>query len=557
MLKYTAPPGTPFPIGPGSCKIPDPGARSVDDLLRQSAARLPRKAALSAMGATVSYRDLVRYSDGFAAWLRLCDLQAGERVAVALPNVMAHPIACLGIIRAGLTAVCVNPLYTARELSTIFRDSAVKAVVLFEPMAQSLQQALRENGIGTVVVVSPGDHLGWRRPLVNRLARKKLQYARHTIPNAVSWKAAISTTPVRPGQAQDAPEDQPALMLYSGGTTGQAKGVPITHGALVFNVAQQFAALDQHLRPLGAGDYTLLLAIPLYHILGFGNLLFSLARGGTTALISNPRDTAALSKEWRRHRVTSFPAVNTLFNSLMACQAFAKLDFSSLMLSLGAGMPVSAATAMRWHELTRCHITEAYGLTETGLVACNPPGPSRTGSVGMPVPGIDISLRDDDGFEIASGPGEICVRSPAIMKGYWNNQAENASAFTTDGFFRTGDIGVFDSAGFLRLLDRKKEMIISSGFKVFPSEIEQVLDAHPGVLESAVVPARDAHAGEVPIAYVVRRDTSVDMQDLLAWCERQLASYKRPRKIIFRQDLPKSNVGKILRKALIDADANQ
>lgn len=538
-------------------EVPDLGARSIDGLLYQSAARFPNKVALSAMGATLSYAELVRYSEAFAVWLQTRGLRPGERVAVALPNVMAHPIACLGIVRAGLVAVCVNPLYTAGELSAIFHDSEVKAVVLFEPMAQSLRQALRENDIDIAVIVSPGDHLGWRRPLVNRLARKRLRYARQAMPNAVSWTAAVAATPARLDRARPAPEDQPALMLYSGGTTGRPKGVPMTHRALVFNVAQQLAALETHLGPRRDNDYTLLLAIPLYHILGFGNLLFSLARGGKTVLVMNPRETASLLKEWRRHRVTSFPAVNTLFNTLIAHGAFAKLDFSSLALAIGAGMPVSAATAKRWHELTGCHITEAYGLTETGLVACNPPGPSRVGAVGLPVLGVDISLRDEHGVETASGPGEICVRSAAIMQGYWNNQEENAVAFTADGFFCTGDIGAFDPDGFLRVVDRKKEMIISSGFKVFPSEIEGVLNAHPGVLESAVVPAGDAHAGEVPIAYVVRRDASVDVQDLADWCARQLASYKRPRKIVFKEALPKSNVGKILRKALLDAEADR
>lgn len=557
MSRPSAPPGTRSPAVSRPLAIPDLGAHSVDDLICQSAARHPRRVALSAMGATISYHELMRHSAAFAIFLQRRGLRLGERVAVALPNVMAHPIACLGIMRAGLTAVCVNPLYTDRELSAIFRDSAVKAVVLFEPMAPALRQALRENAIATVVLVSPGDHLGWRGPLVNRLARKRLRYARHTLPHAISWKAAIAATSACVERARGTANAQPALMLYSGGTTGRPKGVPITHRALVFNVAQQFAALEGHLRPPADRDYALLLAIPLYHILGFGNLLFSLARGGKSVLVMNPRETAALVKEWRRHRVTSFPAVNTLFNTLIAFEPFAKLDFSSLTLAIGAGMPVSAATAKRWHQITGSHIAEAYGLTETGLVACNPPGPSRSGSVGMPVPGVDISLRDDDGGETAHGPGEICVRGAAIMEGYWNNPDENALAFTADGYFRTGDIGAFDPDGFLRLVDRKKEMIISSGFKVFPSEIERVLNAHPGVVESAVVPARDAHAGEVPVAYVVRRDMSLEARELADLCAQQLASYKRPRKIIFRDDLPKSNVGKILRKELVDADASQ
>ncbi|WP_315263247.1 AMP-binding protein [Pseudomonas fragi] len=534
--------------------LPDLGAATVDELLHRSAAKTPQATALSALGQNISYAQLQDLSASVATWLINQGLQPGARVAVALPNMLAHPIACLGIMRAGLTAVCVNPLYTAQELAQVFMDSEVKAVFLFAPMSDSVQQAIGEAGVRLAVCVAPGDQLGWRRPLVNWLARRRLGAKPVRIEGAVAWRKVVDTPAASVSRRQTISAEHSALMIYSGGTTGQPKGVPISHKALLFNVAQQYAALRSHLAGTAEQDYALLLAVPLYHILGLGNLLFTLARGGKAILVMNPRDTVAFVKEWSRHRVSSFPGVNTLYNVLLESPAFRVLDFNGLALCLGAGMPVSEATAKRWHEVTGCHITEAYGMTETGLLTCNPAGASRPGSVGLPVAGLDISLRDDEGHAIRIGEGEICVRSPAIMTGYWRRTEENASAFTPDGFFRTGDIGLFDHDGYLRLVDRKKEMIISSGFKVFPSEIERVLNAHPGVLESAVVPAADAKAGEVPIAYVVPRHPYLDEAHVIANCAEHLVSYKRPRRVIFRDELPKSNVGKILRKELIAAE---
>jgi long-chain acyl-CoA synthetase len=373
----------------------------------------------------------------------------------------------------------------------------------------------------------------------------------------VDWRKVVETRATKPSQRVPIKAEQTAFIIYSGGTTGQPKGVPISHRALLFNVAQQRSALRQHLLSRAEQDYVLLLAVPLYHILGLGNLLFAMAQGGKTVVVMNPRDTTAFIKEWSRHRISSFPGVNTLFNSLLENEAFHSQDFRDLALCIGAGMPVSESTANYWHRITGCHITEAYGMTETGLISCNPAGCSRPGSVGLPVAGIEISLRSENDEEITVGAGEICVRSPAIMAGYWRRPEDNAAAFTHDGFFRTGDIGLFDPDGYLNLVDRKKEMIISSGFKVFPSEIERVLNAHPGILESAVVPAPDEKAGEIPIAYVVRRQPYLDEALVIAHCEKHLASYKRPRRIIFRDALPKSNVGKILRKELVGVEQQE
>ncbi|WP_448632629.1 MULTISPECIES: AMP-binding protein [Pseudomonas fluorescens group] len=528
-------------------------ATTVDELLHQRASLNPQSTALSAWGQDISYARLQALSASVATWLINQRLQPGARVAVALPNMLAHPIACLGAIRAGLIPVCVNPLYTAQELAQVFKDAEIKAVFFFGPMAASVRHAMAEAGTGIAVHIAPGDQLGWRRPLVNWVARRRLAVQSDKVDGAVPWRKVVATRPASLGQRRPTAADQAVFMIYSGGTTGHPKGVPITHDALLFNVAQQYAALRTHLEHTAGSDYTLMLAVPLYHILGLGNLLFTLAKGGKAVLVMNPRDTKALVKEWARHRISSFPGVNTLYNSLGDSAAFRTLDFSTLKLCLGAGMPVSETTAKRWRQVTGCPITEAYGMTETGLIACNPAGTSHPGSVGLPVAGIEISLRDDADQAVAFGEGEICVRSRAVMTGYWRRPEENASAFTHDGFFRTGDIGVFDPDGYLRLIDRKKEMIICSGFKVFPSEIERVLNAHPGVIESAVVPAADDKTGEVPIAYVVRRHSTLDEAHVLAHCQEHLASYKRPRRIVFRDELPKSNVGKILRKELIAA----
>ena len=540
-----------------SHELPDLGVDSIDELLQRSVERTPHSPALSALGCSISYAELQSLSASVATWLINQGLQPGARVAVALPNMLAHPVACLGIIRAGCTAVCVNPLYTAQELAQVFKDSEVKAVFLFEPMSQNVQHAMREASVSIAVRVAPGDQLGWRRPLVNWVARRRLGGESVRVEGAVAWRRVVATRAAGPTLRLPITAEQTAFMIYSGGTTGQPKGVPISHRALLFNVAQQYSALRSHLLGTQEHEYILLLAVPLYHILGLGNLLFTLARGGKAVLVMNPRDTAAFVKEWSRHRVNSFPGVNTLYNSLLEHGAFRSLDFKGLAICLGAGMPVSEATAKRWHEVTGGHITEAYGMTETGLIACNPAGRSRPGSVGQPVAGIEISLRDDAGQEVSIGDGEICVRSPAVMSGYWQRPEENATAFTDDGFFRTGDIGLFDPDGYLRLVDRKKEMIISSGFKVFPSEIERVLNAHPGVLESAVVPAPDTKAGEVPIAYVVPRHPYLDEAHVIAHCAEHLVSYKRPRRIIFRDELPKSNVGKILRKELLGVEQQE
>lgn len=541
----------------GGSKLPNPGIDTLDELLHDTAARVPTATALSSLGQNISYAKLRQLTASVATWLINQGLQPGSRVAVALPNMLAHPIACFGIIRAGLTAVCVNPLYTAQELAQVFKDSEIKAVFLFGPMSETMHQAMKDAGVSIAVRVEPGDQLGWRRLLVNWVASRRSGAITHKSEGAIPWQNVVNTPALDFAPRPAINAEQTAFMIYSGGTTGQPKGVPITHKALLYNIAQQHAALRSHLTSVSEPGYQLLLAVPLYHILGLGNLLFTLGRGGKVVLVMNPRDSAGFVKEWSRHAISSFPAVNTLYNTLLDNPAFKGLDFRNLAVCIGAGMPVSEATAKRWHEATGCHITEAYGMTETGLISCNPAGRSRPGSVGIPVTGMEISLRGDDDQAVTIGEGEICVRSPAIMAGYWRRPEDNVGAFTHDGFFRTGDIGLFDHDGFLRLVDRKKEMIISSGFKVFPSEIERVLNAHPGVLESAVVPAPDDKAGEVPIAYVVARHANLDEAHVLAHCASHLASYKRPRRVIFRNALPKSNVGKILRKELISTEQSE
>lgn len=537
-----------YPAGIGDMP-PLVAPATVTELLARAVAQYPKRIALSAMGSDISYQMLERQTRALAHWLLSQGLKPGDHVAVVLPNVLAHPIACMGVARAGLTAVCVNPLYTAKEIAHVLNNSPVRAVIVFEPMARVLEQARIGSQVTHVLVVAPGDALGWKRSLINLMARKvrKLVPA-YSRAGTHRWRDVVRAPKVGMDRLPEPASTDVAIMLYSGGTTGQPKGVPLTHGGLVYNVAQQKAWLDSSLQSVTA--YTLMLAIPLYHILGFGSLLYCLNRGGKAVLVMNPRDQVQFVNEWRRHRVNSFPAVNTLFNGLLAHEPFSKLDFSELFFTLGAGMPVQERTAQRWYEVTGHHITEAYGLTETGLVACNPVGSLRPGSVGLPIPGIHLDLRDDEGRRVDHrATGEICVRGLATTPGYWAG-AEQQSAFTPDGYFRTGDIGTFDADGYLRLVDRKKEMIISSGFKIFPSEVERVLMEHSAVTECAVASAADPKAGEVPIAYVVLGDASVDEAVLLKFCEERLVAYKRPRRIVFRKELPKSSVGKILRREL-------
>ncbi|WP_082926386.1 AMP-binding protein [Cupriavidus sp. D384] len=528
------------------------GSNSIVDAISASAQRAPNAVAVSSMGAVLTYSELEAKSKALAAWLRHKNLPAGACIAVALPNVMAYPVALLGVLRAGMTAVCMNPLYTSQEISQILSDSGASAAIVFGPLAGNFEAGLKKNDIRVALVVEAGDHLGWRRLIVNAVSKRQPGFRPFRLTLGACWRDVVNAQH-RHAESHTAElnANATAVMLYSGGTTGVPKGAPLTHDALMFGVNQQRGTLSEHLIGMDEKRYNVLLAIPLYHVLGIGNLFFALAIGGRATLVMNPRRREDIVKEWRRHAVTSFPAVNTLFNALLAHKSFASVDFSTLRLCIGAGMPVAESTSRRWHELTGRHITEAYGMTETGLIACNPPGESRCGSVGLPVLGVELSLRDDDGLEIPHGPGEIYVRSRATIREYWNNPKENATAFSEDGFFRTGDIATRDADGYLKIVDRKKEMIISSGFKVFPSEVECVINSHPGVEESAVIARSDKHAGEVPVAYVVKRDPSLDEGQLRGFCEGKLANYKRPRYIEFVEDLPKSGVGKILRKDLV------
>ncbi len=531
-----------------SDQAPGIETQTICALLEKAVEKHGTATALSAMGRNISYLELDRHTQAVAGWLLEQGFRPGDHIAVMLPNVLAHPIAYLGIARAGMTAVCLNPLYTIAEVSHAFRSSPVRAVIVFEPMAHIVQQARVGSDAHTVVVVSPGAMLGWKKPLVNLVAR----HLRGLVPwylreGTVAWDLVLNFWSAHGTAVSPTPQDH-AVMLYSGGTTGQPKGVPLTHAGLTCNVAQQDTWISSSLDP--DRTYTLMLAIPLYHILGFGSLLFCIFRGGKAVLVMNPRDQKQFVREWARHQVTSFPGVNTLFASLLSFEAFSRLDFAALRFALGAGMPVQERTAQQWKSVTGCEITEGYGLTETGLVACNRIGASRIGSVGLPIPGVDISLRGDGGETLGlADTGEICIRGGAVLRGYWAS-AENTTAFTEDGFFKTGDIGTFDADGFLRLVDRKKEMIISSGFKIYPSEVERVLLAHPEVVECAVAPAIDLRAGEIPVAYVVSKEDSLTADELLNFCEAKLVAYKRPRRIIFLSELPKSSVGKILRRQL-------
>lgn len=521
--------------------------QSVNDLLFRAAVNWPQATALSAMGANISYRRLLDETSAVAEWLKSQGLKSGDRVGVALPNVLANPVAILGIIRANMTAVSLNPLYTADELKHVINDSGIKCLIAFEPLVAIATKAVKDSSVKQMVVVKAGDYLGLKSPLVNFIASRKSGYQKAPS-SSVPWSTVVRTKHPAISYPAESNPDSHAIIIYSGGTSGVPKGVPMTHRGLLAGLAQQKFILSEHRQRLAERQYVLMLAAPMYHILGLGSYLYALYQGGTAIMIMNPADRKSMVKEWRKKPVSSFPAVNSLFNALLEEPSFHHLDFSSLIFSLGAGMAVSRETARRWKELTGCDVTEGYGLTETNLVTCNPAGANRPGSVGLPIPGIDICLLDDNDQIVPLGQsGEICVRGDSVLRNYLSGSAE--SAYTSNGYFRTGDIGKFDVDGYLYIVDRKKDMIICSGFNVYPGDVERVINSVPGVYESAVIARRDQKSGEVPVAYVVRREDITESAVMDA-CKAHLTGYKRPREVIFIDELPKSPVGKILRRKL-------
>jgi long-chain acyl-CoA synthetase len=529
---------------------------SLTELLESSCRRFAELDAFTSLGRTLTYAGFERAARDFAAWLQQsAKLQRGDRIAIMLPNVLQYPIALFGALRAGLTVVNTNPLYTARELEHQLTDSGAKAILILENFAHTLEQVIERTQLEHVIITGVGDRLGWPKSrIVNLVVRHvRRQVPRWELPGALRFNDVLDEGSFLPFQPVATNHDDIAFLQYTGGTTGIAKGAMLTHRNMVANVLQAAAWLGIR---SSLGRDTVITPLPLYHIFALtGNLMVFIKFGAHNVLIANPRDFPAFVKELRAWRFSFISGVNTLFNALLHTPGFAELDFSALRITLGGGMAVQRSVAEHWQRVTGNVLTQAWGLTETSPAACVNPFDLRefNGSIGLPISSTEISIRNDDGKELPIGEvGEICVRGPQVMLGYWNRPDETAKVMIGD-WLRTGDIGRMDEGGFVYIEDRKKDMILVSGFNVYPNEIESVVAAHPGVLEVAAVAQDDERSGEVVALFVVRKDPNLTEQQLIDYCRSELTGYKVPKHVYFRTELPKTNVGKILRRELRDS----
>jgi long-chain acyl-CoA synthetase len=501
------------------------------------------------------YRDIDRLSRDFGAWLQARGLGKGDRVAIMMPNVLQYPVALFGVLRAGLTVVNVNPLYTPRELEHQLIDSGATVIVIIENFAHTLQEVLAKTPVKTVITTELGDLFPFpKRWLVNFVVKHvKKMVSAWKIPGAIPFRRVLSEGAGKTLNDVPLNHDDLAFLQYTGGTTGVSKGAMLTHGNMVANLQQASAWLKPFSKP---AEETIITALPLYHIFSLtANCLTFMKVGGHNILITNPRDMPGFVKELGKVKFTVITGVNTLFNGLLHTPGFDRLDFSALKISLGGGMAVQRAVAERWKQVTGTPLIEAYGLTETSPAACiNPLTLTEyNGSIGLPLSSTELSIRDDEDRERGIGPdeiGEICLRGPQVMRGYWERPEETAKVMTEDGYLRTGDVGYIDERGYVRIVDRKKDMILVSGFNVYPNEIEDVVVHHPGVLEAAAVGVPDEKSGEAVKIVVVKKDPALTAEALIAHCREHLTSYKVPRCVEFRDELPKTNVGKILRRML-------
>jgi long-chain acyl-CoA synthetase len=531
---------------------------SLVELLEESFAKFRERKAFICMDKSISYRDLDEMSLALGAYLQNKGLQKGARVALMMPNVLQYPIATAAVLRAGYAVVNVNPLYTPRELEHQLKDSGAEAIVVLENFATTVEQVMGKTAVKHVIVCSMGDLLGLKGVLVNLVVRRvKKMVPAYSIPRAVSFNDAVSAGRTMTFQKPRLMPDDVAFLQYTGGTTGVSKGATLLHRNILANVLQNDAWLQPALKkPPHVDQIFIVCALPLYHIFALtACYLLAVRAGGVNLLIPNPRDMPGFIKELSKYQVNSFPAVNTLYNGLLNTPGFDKLDFSKLKTSFGGGMATQKPVAEKWLAVTGCALSEGYGLSETSpSLTCNPADVDHfTGSIGIPVPSTWISIRDDDGNEVPLGEaGEICAKGPQVMAGYWNRPDETAKVMTADGYFRTGDIGVMGPDGYTKIVDRKKDMILVSGFNVYPNEIEEVIAGHPGVLECAVIGVQDAKSGEAVKAFIVRKDQNLGAEDIIKFCATQLTAYKVPKQIEFRAALPKTNVGKILRRELRD-----
>jgi len=547
------PPGVPSDIDPSVYP-------SVVALLEESFAKYRDQRAYVCMDRAITFGDVDALSKALAAWLQGRGLKKGTRVAIMMPNVLQYPVALAAVLRAGLIAVNVNPLYTARELAHQLKDSGAEAVIVLENFASTLEQAIAGTAVKHVVVAAMGDLLGFPKGLiVNFVVRtmRKMVPA-FSLPGHTKFNDAVSAgRSMAFARPAIGPSDV-AVLQYTGGTTGVAKGATLLHHTIVANLLASEAWMQPGLKRKNlTGQFTIVCALPLYHVFAFITCgLLGMRTGALNILIPNPRDMKGTIAELAKYKINIFPGVNTLFNGLANQPDFAKLDFSGLAITNGGGMAVQEAVAKKWLAITGCPIVEGYGLSETSAgVTCNPTdSETYTGTIGLPLPNVEIKILDDQGKEVPLGEaGEIAIKGPQVMQGYWQRPDETALVMTPDGFFKSGDVGEMDAKGYIKIVDRKKDMIVVSGFKVFPNEIEGVVASHPGVLECAAIGVPDAASGEAVMLFVVKKDPALTKEALAAWCAQQFTGYKRPKIIEFRDELPKTNVGKILRRELRDS----
>jgi long-chain acyl-CoA synthetase len=531
--------------------------QSLVELLDSAFKKNAKKLAYSFMGKTVSYAETDKLSQALAAYFQSLGLAQGDRIAIMMPNVPQYPVAVAAILRAGFVVVNANPLYTPRELEHQLKDSGAKAIVIMENFASTLEQCLAKTPVKHIVLTAMGDQLGLiKGALVNYVVRhKKKMVPTFNLPGAVRFSAAIAQGSNRVLKRSTIKPDDVAILQYTGGTTGVSKGATLLHRNLVANILQAEAWYQPALKRIPAGEQIVTVcALPLYHIFGFNsNMMLSMHMGGANILIANPRDLGATLKELKRHKFHSFPAVNTLFNGLANHPEFDRVDWSHLKISVGGGMAVQSAVAKLWLEKTGCSIIEGYGLTETSPSAsCNAADSvAYSGNIGLPLPNTFFKILNDEGLEVPIGErGEIAIKGPQVMHGYWNRPDETANVMTDDGFFRTGDIGVMDRQGRFTIVDRKKDMVLVSGFNVYPNEIEEVVSQLEGVLECAVVSVPDEKSGEAVKLVIVKKDESLTEEQVRKFCQTNLTGYKRPKVVEFRKEMPKSPVGKILRREL-------
>ena len=547
------PPGVPSDIDPSVYP-------SVVSLLEESFAKFRDAKAYVCMDKELTFGEVDTLSLALAAWLQSRGLKRGARVAIMMPNVLQYPVAIAAVLRAGFIAVNVNPLYTAPELHHQLEDSGAEAVIVLENFASTLQKAIAGTPVKHVVVASVGDLMGFLKGMVINFVLRNVrkQIPAWSLPGHFKFNEVISAgRSMRLVRPDLGPQDV-AVLQYTGGTTGVAKGATLLHHTIVANLLASEAWMQPGLkRKKLDGQLTIVCALPLYHVFAFITCgLLGMRTGALNILIPNPRDMKATIKDLAKYRMNVFPGVNTLFNGLLNQPDFAKLDFSALVISNGGAMAIQETVAKKWLAVTGCPIVEGYGLSETSAgVTCNPTDSEQyTGTIGLPLPNVEVRILDDHGQDVPLGEaGEIAIRGPQVMQGYWQRPDETALVMTPDGFFKSGDVGEMDARGYIKIVDRKKDMIIVSGFKIFPNEVEGVVAAHPGVLECAVIGVPDEKSGEAVMLFVVKKDPALTKEMLAAYCAKELTGYKRPKYIEFRSELPKTNVGKILRRELRDA----